>query len=233
MVHTHGEGVCMSRKHHTCHKHKRRKSEGIVEENEAAEFGGFVLFVQSYGTFYCHIPILYSIHLALGNHKLQANPTHKSNKMASKRFGDVLSLQVFIRRAQVIKSYRDLMRAARKCEDSNLRKDIISQIRHEYGRHKTIQDGILIKQHLQEATRELKKVKDLCQSVHLSHTPQETPIQINHSNSNNQHNSSTNYYPTSSRIDKHMNHPGASWMDTEDSEDPRGRVGEGWPWERS
>lgn len=139
--------------------------------------------------------------------------------MVARRLGETLPLQVFIRRAQVVKSYRDIMRAARKCEDQSLRNDILSEIRSEYARNKHVSDVGMIKQHLQVASKELKKVRDLCDSIRLSNAPAAQS-------------SAAESYPTNVRIDKHMRHPGPSWIDTKDEEDPRGRVGEGWPWDR-
>jgi hypothetical protein len=111
------------------------------------------------------------------------------------------------------------MRAARKCEDQSLRNDILSEIRSEYARNKHVSDVGMIKQHLQVASKELKKVRDLCDSIRLSNAPAAQS-------------SAAESYPTNVRIDKHMRHPGPSWIDTKDEEDPRGRVGEGWPWDR-
>lgn len=122
----------------------------------------------------------------------------------------------------MIKSYRDLLRTARKCEDKDLQLDIVSQIRSEYARHKQISDPGQIKQHLQVASKELKKVQDLCHSISLSKQSSSDKPPADQSSI---------FYPTSTRISKHTNHPGQSWIDTKDEEDERGRVGQGWPWE--
>ena len=48
--------------------------------------------------------------------------------MTSKKFADVLPLNVFIRKAQVIQAYRALLRAASQIEDFTLKGDIRNQI---------------------------------------------------------------------------------------------------------
>lgn len=135
--------------------------------------------------------------------------------MVLRRLGATLPLHVFIRRAQVLKSYRDLLRAARSCQDSSLREDITRQIKDEYSRQKFVSDNLLIKSLLQDATRQLKTVKDLCQSLPQAMQP-------------NSHDDTV--YPSQRKKAAQEKHPGPSWLDSSEEGDQRGRVGEGWPW---
>lgn len=125
---------------------------------------------------------------------------------------NTLPLQVFIRRAQVTSAYRNLLRAARHCQDPSLRKDITQQIRVEFQRNKDIQDNTLIRSCIQDATKSLKKVQDL-----VGVAP-------------NSAGNSGSVAVASKRTVK--NETGGSWLEVQDEEDKRGRVGEGWPWDK-
>ncbi len=129
---------------------------------------------------------------------------------------NTLPLQVFIRRAQVTSVYRQLLRAARHCKDPELRLDITQQIRVEFQRNKDIEDNTLIRTCIQDATKSLKKVQDLVGTY--STLPSAKSIQ--------QGNNSV----ASKRTVK--NEASGSWLEVQDEEDKRGRVGEGWPWDK-
>jgi hypothetical protein len=124
---------------------------------------------------------------------------------------NTLPLQVFIRRAQVTSAYRQLLRAARYCQDPALRKDITEQIRVEFQRNRDIQDNALIRSCIQDATKSLKKVEDLV-GISKGQSAQQGSVEV----------------VASKRTVK--SETGGSWLEVEDEEDKRGRVGEGWPW---
>ena len=122
--------------------------------------------------------------------------------MTTRRFKDVLPLQVFIQRSQVIKTYRALLKSSQQCADLSLRSEIANQIKYEFRRNQNITDKTLINTMIKEAKDSITKIEDLCAVSHPSHSK---------------------HKDISDR---------PSWIEEEDDIDKRGRVGEGWPWEQ-
>jgi hypothetical protein len=129
----------------------------------------------------------------------------------SRRLGEVLPLQVFIRQRQVTNMFRSLLRAARHNPDHALRLDLKKQVRDEFRRHRETKDSMVVRSLLQEAQRSLKMLQD------MRTTPSTDVVVIPNTPSNGM-----------------KSKPGGSgsWLEGGDEEDKRGRVGEGWPWEQ-
>ena len=120
-----------------------------------------------------------------------------------------LPLHVFIRRAQVLQVYRQLLRATRPCSDPQLKQDLVQQIQVEFRRNQFVQDKNLIRSCISDATKAVKKIQDVC-------SPHQTPAAVKTTSSTD--------------ANKKKKDPN-SWLGVEDEIDPRGRVGEGWPWQ--
>lgn len=123
----------------------------------------------------------------------------------SKRIADALPLQVFIRRAQVLKLYRTMFRLTKPVAGGSQEQmqHLRAHIRDRFKTYKCVDDSKLVATLLSDGQRQLEQLK----AVVRPH---------NHSSS------------SSSSVVGHTN----SWINTKDENDPRGRVGEGWPWER-
>lgn len=118
-----------------------------------------------------------------------------------------LGLQYFIKRAQVLKAYRTLLRATKSTENEDLRLDVRSQITNEFRRNKTLLDPVAIKGSILEAQRSIEKVKEICAAPKAAE-----PVSEEKSTRRNSKASQ-------------------SWISTDDQDDKRGRIGSGWPWE--
>ncbi len=82
--------------------------------------------------------------------------------MSSRRFQNVLPLEVFIRRGQVKSAYRQLFRATRTCADLDLQREIQQHIRDGFRRNLHVSESHLIKPLIKEALTHIQMVKDLC-----------------------------------------------------------------------
>ena len=118
---------------------------------------------------------------------------------------NVPPLHVFMRRAQLLKLFRDFLRAANCLPDASLRVDIRSQVTDSFRYYQTITDAVIIKNLIAEAHRSLNQ-------LHSMGTPRE----------------GHHIKPTGAAGAAAAN----SWMSGGDAEDERGRVGTGWPWSK-
>jgi hypothetical protein len=82
--------------------------------------------------------------------------------MSSKKFADVLPLNVFIRKGQVIQAYRALLKAASQIEDSSLKGDIRSQIIQNFRQNSNLERS-QISIALREAHDHLKTIQNMQQ----------------------------------------------------------------------
>lgn len=143
---------------------------------------------------------------------------------------NTLPLQVFIRRAQVIQTYRQLLRATRPCTDAQLKLDLQQQIKVEYRRNQHLEDNNLIRSCVSDATKAVKKVQDICTPFAVSQFTQKTSASASttaHSNTSKANHTAE----AASNSKQGMKKDPTSWLGVEDEIDPRGRVGEGWPWQ--
>jgi hypothetical protein len=116
--------------------------------------------------------------------------------MSARKLGVTLSLKDFVRQRQVVTLYRHFLKSVKKNVTGNvpLQEDLRQQVRTDFRRNKVIKDHSAISSLIQEANRNLERIKDL------------------NSGSANDHGGTD------------------SWINTEDEDDKRGRVGSGWPW---
>jgi Complex 1 protein (LYR family) len=120
------------------------------------------------------------------------------------RLKNVLPLQVFIRRQQSLSLYRSFIRHGRRLKDVDLRADIIKQIHTEFSQNRTITDLAAIRSLIQEGNRTLEQLKAMASDRPVGKSDCDSSVGIKPS--------------------------GSSWLDTDDPDDQRGRVGTGWPW---
>jgi hypothetical protein len=114
----------------------------------------------------------------------------------SKRLGDVLPLQVFIRRAQVLRLYRNMLRLTRpEGEQKEQRQQLREHVRDRFRTYQHVQDHKLIATLIADGQRQMEQLKAIVDTAASGSG-------------------------------------GDSWINTKDEKDPRGRVGEGWPWEQ-
>jgi len=139
---------------------------------------------------------------------------------------DILPLHVFIRRRQILSSYRNLLKATRPCEDPDLRKDVFNQIRTEFQRNKDLQDKVVIKQCIQQASRSLKQVEEIC------NRQKHSPVAATTRTTSPKKNDSPVITTTSNKpVERSPPDDPSSWINVKDNIDVRGRVGSGWPWQ--
>lgn len=114
--------------------------------------------------------------------------------MMAKRLGDVLPLQVFVRRAQVLRLYRNMLRMTRpEGEQKEQRLQLREHIRDRFRTYQHVQDPKLIATLIADGQRQMEQLRAVVDAAAGD---------------------------------------GDSWINTKDEKDPRGRVGEGWPWEQ-
>lgn len=75
-----------------------------------------------------------------------------------------LPLSYFIRRRQILSTYRALLKQASKASTPSLKNDLISQIRQEFQNSKHLTDVIVINACIKHATRSLSLVEDIVTS---------------------------------------------------------------------
>jgi hypothetical protein len=79
----------------------------------------------------------------------------------SSRLKNVLPLGIFIRRQQVVKLYRQLLKSARNLTNKTLAVEIKAQIICDFARNKYITDSLAIRTLVQEGTRNAKQLQDM------------------------------------------------------------------------
>jgi hypothetical protein len=134
------------------------------------------------------------------------------SRTASLTPDDRFSLKYFIQRQKVLHLYRSFIRSAKRLEDPALKQDVIYQVRDEFRRNKTIHTtnpsistSSYISSLLVQGERELERLKQMIPSDSSNHI-------ITNKNQKS--------------VDDE------SWLDIKDEDDPRGRVGAGWPWSK-
>lgn len=131
--------------------------------------------------------------------------------MSKSRLKNVLPLQVFIRRQQVLRLYREFNKTVRFIPDESLRIDLKRQIRADFKQNMNIKENSIVRVLMQEAQRHLVMLQSMgTSSLKL----------ISKQSLNNKGNIEDN-------IDSN------SWLGMDDPEDPRGRVGVKWPWDKN
>lgn len=73
----------------------------------------------------------------------------------------VLPLHVFVKRQQVVKLYRRLLKAALKLHQDSLQADVTRQIKLEFRKNKDLSDKVAIRNAIQSGHRQLKQVEDM------------------------------------------------------------------------
>jgi hypothetical protein len=126
--------------------------------------------------------------------------------MSKSRLKNVLPLQVFIRRQQVLGLFREFNRAVRLIPDDSLRIDLKRQILSDFKQNMNMNENSIVRVLIQEAQRHLVMLQSMGSGS--SKLKSKQPL-------NNNDNIDSN-----------------SWLGMDDPEDPRGRVGVKWPWNK-
>ena len=123
-------------------------------------------------------------------------------------------LHVFVRRQQVLRMFRALMRGAADLSDKSLTSHVREQIRFEFRNNSKITDNVALRNLIQDGQRQLTKLQSMgTKAAHqLAHA---SPLPVSNSGSGSGSGS------------------GSSWLNEQDREDQRGRMGAKWPWEKN
>lgn len=62
---------------------------------------------------------------------------------------DTLPLHLFVKRQQVLRLFRKLLKSANKINEENLKIDVKNEIKNEFRKHKNILDNVAIRNSLQ------------------------------------------------------------------------------------
>ncbi|XP_067675480.1 LYR motif-containing protein 2-like [Haliotis asinina] len=84
--------------------------------------------------------------------------------MAS-RFGNTVSLKRFMLRSEVLKLYREMMRAIRQVPDASHRRELTEWVRYDFKQNKHHQDEETIKMMLTKGRMSLKELES---AIHLA-----------------------------------------------------------------
>ena len=103
--------------------------------------------------------------------------------------------------------FRALMRGAADLNDKSLTSHVREQIRFEFRNNSKITDNVALRNLIQDGQRQLTKLQSMgTKAAHqLAHA---SPLPVSSSGS------------------------GSSWLNEQDGEDQRGRMGAKWPWEK-
>ena len=117
------------------------------------------------------------------------------------RLANTLPLHVFIKRQQVLRLYRQLLKTARGIEDEQLRASLREEVRIEFKNSKSLVDKVAIKTAIIQAQKSLTQLEDLSSRKSTASSGNTSKAKVT-----------------------------GSWLDSSESGDIRGRVGTGWPW---
>lgn len=140
-----------------------------------------------------------------------------------------LSLKDFIQRQKVITLYRNMMRAARDLEDQTLKLDVLEQIKLEFRKSSEIisesehATSSYISTLLVQGERELERLRHM--------TTSKEGNKMNKMERLNDKMQARSQLETPDATKGNLD-PDVGWLEIQDNEDPRGRVGKGWPWSK-
>lgn len=88
--------------------------------------------------------------------------------MSSSRLKNVLPLQHFIRKAQVLKLYRELLRDTKALKDHSLKTSVREQVIFEFRNSMHVSNPSTIKALLAEGQRSLAKIKSMSDKIDVA-----------------------------------------------------------------
>lgn len=137
-------------------------------------------------------------------------PRSRKPRTSSSQLKDIPSFQQFMHRQQVIQQYRDFFKAIRTINDdnnnNNTRKSMENEVRISYKRLIGEQDSLAISMAVKEGERRLKEFKSMVGYVDVN---------------------------KSQKSKNGSSDDADSWLNIDDKDDPRGRVGTNWPWDEN
>ena len=81
--------------------------------------------------------------------------------MTVKRFQNALPLKVFVHRQKVIRLFRSLIQCAMKIESTQLRQDMMGQIRADFAKHRHVADDMTRRNLITEGQRQLEVLESM------------------------------------------------------------------------
>lgn len=125
--------------------------------------------------------------------------------MSKKLAGPALPLHAFVRRQQVLRMFRALLRGAADLDDSSLVGHVREQIRFEFRNNAKIGDNVALRNLIQDGQRQLAKLQSMGTKARgSSSTGSQQPLPV----------------------------AGSTWLSQRDTDDERGRIGKNWPWQK-
>ena len=164
------------------------------------------------------------------------NPNANNNNMNNDH-KSIPSLKEFMHRQTVLHQYRNFLKTLSFIDDVTWRNQLIQDVSSTFRRNHRETNPVAIKMALKEGERQLAQLQSIVGYHHHQHHKNNN----NNNNNNNNHNRSSHtennavmsdsVKNNTTLLDPSQNDPD-SWINTADKEDPRGRVGVEWPWQK-
>jgi Complex 1 protein (LYR family) len=143
--------------------------------------------------------------------------TARKRRPSSPLGSHIPSLSEFLHQQKVKSQYRQFLRAIRqRFPEKEDRNDAYNEVQSRYRQFQNETDPLIIRMAFQEGQRQVAS---------LLPTSLSPLTLIENANNNGNHDNNND--------DDDDKNSSDSWMNTKDSEDPRGRIGLQWPWEQT
>ena len=146
---------------------------------------------------------------------------------------DALPFKYFVQRAQILNLYRNLLRNAKRADHLlNNNQALQQEVIKEYRINQHLKDNAVVKSLLVDGMRKLELVRSMAE-------PESSSYITTHDRNDQDNDIYENDYvlrykekKMNEKDNSHSKGSSGSWIDEEDEDGPRGRVGVDWPWER-
>ena len=147
--------------------------------------------------------------------RLILSQTARKRRPSSPLGSHIPSLSEFLHQQKVKSQYRQFLRAIRqRFPEKEDRNDANHEVQSRYRQFQNETDPLIIRMAFQEGQRQVASLLPTSLS----------PLTMLKNNNNDNNNDDD---------DDNDKNSSDSWMNTKDSEDPRGRIGLQWPWEQT